>query len=145
MKKKKSVHLRRVRERSQNKSIKLSILKFNLYFDRFFLKKLKKSFSFYTFLLCFKAINARKIFYMFKIFGFNKYYVIKKKLNLHIFYVIFKRKYDKLKFNKKIKISNVENKKNLFLHVSYRHFLKLPVRGQRTRTNAKTRKHYAII
>jgi len=38
-----------------------------------------------------------------------------------------------------------KKKKNLFIHVSYRHYLRLPVRGQRTKTNAKTRKHYAII
>lgn len=41
---------------------------------------------------------------------------------------------------KKIIKSNIENKKLLNSYQGKRHFLKLPVHGQRTKTNARTRK-----
>jgi len=63
--------------------------------------------------------------------------------------IILKHKYlkkfeIKTKF-KKIKATNVNMKKRMCLYFSYRHLMKLPVRGQRTRTNAKTRKDFHII
>ena len=142
MKKKKSVHLRRVRERSDNK-----IKKKNLFFlfsvsDLYF----KKKKSFYSFLLCFKAINNVKIFKLFKKFGLPKNFKFSNTQNsLELIFLYLKKKYVSLRFNNYFKALDVFRKRNLYLHVSYRHFLKLPVRGQRTRTNAKTRKHYAII
>ena len=83
---------------------------------------------------------------MFKIFGLNKYYRLRSySINLEEFFLIFKKKYNYLRLKPLIKLKNVNKKRGLFLHVSYRHLLRLPVRGQRTKTNAKTRKHYAII
>lgn len=142
MKKKKSVHLRRIRERSYNKVFKKNI---NFFFKlvHTFIKKKK---SLCSFLLCFKAINKVKILKLFKKFGLSKNFKLRKKQeSLELIFLYLKKKYINLRFNKYIKAMNVFKKKNLYLHVSYRHFLRLPVRGQRTRTNAKTRKHYAII
>lgn len=144
-KKKKSIHLRRVRERSDNKFAKISIKHFYLFLKIFFLRKLKKKFSFCSFLLSFYGINISKVFFLFKKFGLNKYYLFEKYKSLDLFLSVFKKKYYIYIYNKSKKRINVNNKKNLFIHVSYRHFLNLPVRGQRTKTNAKTRKHYAII
>ena len=58
--------------------------------------------------------------------------------------IYFKLK--KISFNTKfLRFNNVEYKKKMTLYFSYRHLLELPVRGQRTKTNAKTRKNYNII
>lgn len=142
MKKKKSVHLRKIRERSNNKILKKSINFFFTIVSVYF----KKKKSFCSFLLCFKAINIVKILKLFKKFGLSKNFKFEKKQDtLELIFLYLKKKYINLRFNRYIKAINVFKKKNLYLHVSYRHFLKLPVRGQRTRTNAKTRKHYAII
>lgn len=146
-KKKNSIHLRRIRQRSTNKSIKYRIIKFFDLFKKVFIKKIKVKKSFCSFLLCFKGLSIFKIFFMYKIFGLNKNFVYlnNKNSNINAFFLVFKRKYTLMQYADHYRYINVEKKKKLFFHVSYRHFLKLPVRGQRTRTNAKTRKHYVII
>lgn len=148
MKKKKTVHMRRVRRRSENKFKKFSILNFKHVFDLFFNKKFKKkSISFTSFLLCFVFINIKRVYKMLKVFGLNNKYILKQGLilNFDIFLFIFKKNYLFLQDKTDDRLLNVLRKKKLFLHVSYRHILSLPVRGQRTKTNAKTRKHFGII
>jgi len=148
MKKKKTVHMRRIRRKSDNKFKKYSILNFEKIFNSFFLKKTKKqTSSLSSFLLCFIAINIKKIYFMFKIFGLNNKYKVNKnkKIDISIFLFIFRTNFLFFERNTERRRYNVSKKKKLLLHVSYRHLLSLPVRGQRTKTNGKTRKHYGII
>ncbi len=148
MKKKKTVHLRRIRKRSTNKFYKADVSYFERVYELFFNKIFKKkSSSFISFLFCFIAINKKKIFDMLKIFGMNSVYRLKvnKIKDISIFAIFFRKKYSFLYLNSVTRRKNVDNKKKLFIHISYRHILSLPVRGQRTKTNGKTRKHYGII
>ena len=74
----------------------------------------------------------------------NKYFFDFKKVSVIKYNLFFKLK--SFSFNSKsLRFFNVENKKKMTLYFSYRHILALPVRGQRTKTNAKTRKNYNII
>lgn len=176
MKKKKTVHLRRIRKRSNNKSKRFSNLKFINIFNDFFYKNLVLSFkknSIFKFLICFFCTNKNVVLNILKKFGMNNYYKIEIKpkislesillidkfnmfLNKEEYFMQIKRGasikrniYFKLKtisFNTKfLRFNNVEYKKKMTLYFSYRHLLELPVRGQRTKTNAKTRKNYNII
>ena len=174
MKKKKTVHLRRIRKRSTNKSKRFSYLKFITVFNEFFYKNLVLSFkksSIFKFLICFFCTNVNLILNMLKKFGVNNSYKIdvKPKISSNSFLlnkkfgftnnqyfmnvksgmslkrsIFFKLK--TISFNTKfLRFNNVEYKKKMTLYFSYRHLLELPVRGQRTKTNAKTRKNYNII
>jgi len=176
MKKKKTVHLRRIRKRSTNKSKRFSNLNFINIFNEFFYKNLLSSYkksSIFKFLISFFCTNKNIILNILKKFGMNNNYKIDVKpkistrsnllqnkfkfLKKNTKYFInikrgsfLKRKiYFKLKnisFNTKfLRLNNVEYKKKMTLYFSYRHLLELPVRGQRTKTNAKTRKNYNII
>lgn len=176
MKKKKTVHLRKIRKKSTNKSKRFSNLNFISIFNEFFYKNLalssKKS-SIFKFLICFFCTNKNVILNILKKFGMNNNYKMEVKpkisvksdllqnkfkfLEKNIKYFVnikkgsfLKRKiYFKLKnisFNTRfLRLNNVEYKKKMTLYFSYRHLLELPVRGQRTKTNAKTRKNYNII
>ena len=83
----------------------------------------------------------------------NKF--ITSKINKRIRYRKKKRDVEVLKrrfivfFHQKIKfrsmrIRNIKFKEKLCLYFSYRHMMYLPVRGQRTKTNAKTRKDFYV-
>jgi len=51
--------------------------------------------------------------------------------------------HQKIKF-RSMRIKNIKFKEKLCLYFSYRHMMHLPVRGQRTKTNAKTRKDFYV-
>lgn len=173
MKKKKTLHLRKIREKSQNKFPKYLAPQFpeifNQYFYTFYKEKKK---LLYSFMLSFYYINHSRIQNFLKKFGmltnfrikiqrikkklsnrlklkFKKTKVIKYKLRRRktaVFKLFFLKKFRKFNRNPYyIRLKNVKRKKKLRLHFSYRHLLHLPVRGQRTKTNAKTRKNYRII
>ena len=175
MKKKKTVHLRKIRKKSTNKSKRFSNVKFISLFNEFFYKNLvfsSKKNSIFKFLICFFCTNKAIIINILKKFGmYNNYKidikpkvsfkseVLKKKyvfLKEKSYFLSIKRgsflkrkiyfKLKKISFNTKfLRFNNVEYKKKMTLYFSYRHLLELPVRGQRTKTNAKTRKNYNII
>ena len=132
---------------------------------------LKSFLSIFKFLISFFSINEMVILNILKKFGaclnlkLNKnilksgasYYLKSKFLNKNVLYTInfknfvilkklFFLKLKKTSFNTRLlRFNNVENKKKMTLYFSYRHLLSLPVRGQRTKTNAKIRKNYSII
>lgn len=173
MKKKKTLHIRRIREKSQNKFPRFVSYQFPIVFNRYFYVVYKeKKKLLYSFMLSFYSISHDKIQNFLKKFGMLLNFRIKiqrifKKLNKRlknkfrkklqikyklrrkrtfVFKLFFLKKFKKFQINPNtIKIKNVINKKKLRLHFSYRHLLHLPVRGQRTKTNAKTRKNYNII
>jgi len=45
---------------------------------------------------------------------------------------------------RRMRMKNIKFKEKLCLYFSYRHMMYLPVRGQRTKTNAKTRKDFNV-
>lgn len=51
--------------------------------------------------------------------------------------------HQKIKF-RSMRMKNIKFKEKLCLYFSYRHMMYLPVRGQRTKTNAKTRKDFYV-
>ena len=92
----------------------------------------------------YKSKKSKKLLNKFKIKN-NKKKIINKIKEIKVLKLKFmKMFYQQVKF-KRIKSLNVSFKKKLCLYFSYRHLMYLPVRGQRTRTNAKTRKDFFII
>ena len=67
-----------------------------------------------------------------------------RKKNIDIIKLKFFFLFDEYRKYKKQKKQNIAFKKSLCLYFSYRHMMYLPVRGQRTRTNAKTRKDFYV-
>lgn len=73
---------------------------------------------------------------------FNKGLKLKKKNNVFIIKSFKINEYDK---NLKVQIrKNIKNLSQMRTYRGIRHSLKLPVRGQRTKTNAKTIKRFKI-
>ena len=44
-----------------------------------------------------------------------------------------------------LKMENISEKQRLFIFISYRHLLFMPVRGQRTKTHGKTRRIFRVV
>lgn len=89
--------------------------------------------------------KSLKSFRLSKKFGKKKKIYKKKKRIAKVLKLLFLKKFLKYSNIFKKKKFNIVKKKKLCLHFSYRHILFLPVRGQRTKTNAKTRKDFRII
>ena len=173
----KTLYIRRIRNKSNNKRVIRFYEEFDGLFDYFFYlkrNKLKKK-SFINFLKRFHSSGLHKMQNYTKLFGFKKNYrlgifisksffeedlkkkfKIKKKSkkknankyrNTKILKLIFKKRFNRKvnKSEKKERTRKILEKKVLCLHVSYRHLLGLPVRGQRTKTNARTRKDFKIV
>jgi len=106
----------------------------------------------YRYLRRFYGINHRSIHFILRKYGttrlkfrfllFKKRKFIKSFKNLFTKYFMTNNGLKNIKFKK---LRNVSRIRNLFIYISYRHILNLPVRGQRTKTNAKTRKYFNII
>ena len=175
--KKKTLYIRKIRNKSNNKRMIRFYEEFDALFDYFFYlkKNIIKKRNFVNFLKRFHFSGLHKVQNYIKVFGLKKNYkmnvfffksiftnvlkkkfkikkkikktkkgVIKKK-NTKLLKLVYKKKFNFNRFEKKEKIKKIFNKKVLCLHVSYRHLLGLPVRGQRTKTNAKTRKDFKVI
>lgn len=172
MKKKKTIYLRKKRKVSQNKVRKYFAKKFpKIYNSYFYSDNYKNKFRLiYSLMLFFNCVGAHKILNFFKRLGIIKNYknfiykkkslkslrlikkfnkkkkIYKKKKRISkILKVLFIKKFLVFSNVHKIRYRNVLKKQELCLHFSYKHILFLPVRGQRTKTNAKTRKDFNIF
>lgn len=153
MKKKKTVHLRKKIKRNPYRPLKKPLSEFRQYITGYY-ENYKSTFKSvpYSYLRNYQGLNHRSIYFIFKKFGVTKFkfkfLIFKKRKFIKKFRnLVFKAfiKNNQLKNLEKNKYDNIYNIRSLFIYISYRHFLSLPVRGQRTKTNAKTRKYYGII
>jgi small subunit ribosomal protein S13 len=106
----------------------------------------KKSLLFSSFLLNFFNINLTSAFRILKYCGVPKFQRLRKikfskYSNILLLKIIRFRVYTNLILKKK---KSLEKLYKLPTFKSFRHKNNLPVRGQRTKTNAKTRKKYKI-
>jgi ribosomal protein S13 len=153
LKKKKTVHLRKKVKRNYNRRQKVSVDLFRAYMRGYYLNK-RATFKLtpYKYLRKYQGINHRSIQFIlrkyattkmkFRFLSFKKRKFIKKFKNLFTHYFVNDNKLTSIKAEKRLNVIKI---KNLYIYISYRHFLSLPVRGQRTKTNAKTRKYFSII
>jgi|SaaInlStandDraft_4_1057021.scaffolds.fasta_scaffold67121_2 small subunit ribosomal protein S13 len=91
------------------------------------------------------GVNSKKVKSLCQKFGlnpFNKNIKLKKKNNAFVIKNFKVEEYDK---NLKLQIrKNIKFLNQIRTYRGIRHNLKLPVRGQRTKTNAKTKKRFKI-
>lgn len=150
MKKKKTLHLSKKRKRKTNRlSLKVKNVEKNFKEAALNKKTGNKKQSFLTFFGRYYGIGFNKIvkrILRFLGIGLNyklKYFK-KGKKNMKPIYRIFRKRFSQIQFISPKKYENINLKQNLNIFVSYRHILLLPVRGQRTKTHAKTRKIFHV-
>lgn len=150
MKKKKTLHLSKKRKRKTNR-VSLPIKNIEDQFKQAALnKKLgNKKQMFLTFFGRYYGIGFNKIVNrVLKFLGIGLNYKLKffkkGKKNMEPIYSIIEKRFSLIGDISDIKVTNINLKKNLNIFISYRHYLMLPVRGQRTKTHAKTRKIFHV-
>lgn len=122
---------------------------------RFFNFKYKSKLSKFLFLK-FKKKKAKNILLKFKrkklynkkikksAFRKKKYINKDKKKDIDILKLRFVFFFSQKVNFRRMRMKNIKFKEKLCLYFSYRHMMYLPVRGQRTKTNAKTRKDFNV-
>ena len=150
MKKKKSLHLSKKRKRKTNR-VSLSITNIVSEFEQtaWNRKVGNKKQMFLTFFGKYYGIGFNKIVNrILRILGIGLNYKIKyfKKgsKNLWPIYAIILHRFKRIGRILRVKNKNISLKTNLHIFISYRHLLYYPVRGQRTKTHAKTRKIFHV-
>jgi hypothetical protein len=112
-------------------------------FDFFFgLFVNSSSYFFYFFLLSFFGYSYSFVSFLVVKFGLN-FYEKKNNLNkifLYKFFIDFNFFYCLFLKNKKLKLMKIDFLKKIKVYKGFRFLNKLPVRGQNTRSNAKTSK-----
>ena len=150
MKKKKTLHLSKKRKRKTNR-ISLSVKNVHSDFREAALNRKtgNKKQMFLTFFGRYYGIGFNKIVNrILRFLGIGLNYKLKYfkrgKGNMGAIFLIFKKRFSDISHIKYIKSDNIRLKINLMIFVSYRHIMYLPVRGQRTKTHAKTRKIFHV-
>ena len=150
MKKKKSLHLSKKRKRKTNRtSLKIKGIEQKFRETAWNRKTGNKKQMFLTFFGKYYGIGFNKIVNrILKFLGIGINYKIKffkkKKKNMHPIYSIIYERFKGISSILEIKEHNIYLKRSLYIFISYRHMLMLPVRGQRTKTHAKTRKVFHV-
>lgn len=150
MKKKKTLHLSKKRKRKTNRvslPIKNIVSQFReAAWNR---KTGNRKQMFLTFFGKYYGIGFNKIVNrVLRFLGISLNYKIKnfKKglKNMYPIYTVVVNGFKHIGTIKENKFNNINLKQELMIFISYRHLLMLPVRGQRTKTHAKTRKIFHV-